>query len=186
MNILAGAAAVGFAAALLGIASTSAAPLEGWWKNGAPASGPNMAWQGHFGVMQISTTDADGLVSNWSKPTNGATLNVQSETVRKTPIYVFIVFKGCRPDPQGHCNVTVDFDTFDPSGKPYDTKKDAPVWVGRPPTPRGNLQLSEGALAVRIEDKDPIGAYRVVATTTDHVAGVTLRTEQSLTVKDAQ
>jgi len=34
------------------------------------------------------------------------------------------------------------------------------------------------------EDKDPLGSYTVRAAITDHVAGVTLRTEQQLTAAE--
>ncbi|HEY1426495.1 MAG TPA: hypothetical protein VGF50_07475 [Caulobacteraceae bacterium] len=136
--------------------------------------------------MQIATTDDQKLISDWQKPTPGAAISVDSETVRNKPIFVFILFKGCRPDQSGNCNVTADFETFEPGGKSYDVRTNAPIWVGHPPPPGDNLQLSESALGLRVEDKDSLGPYRVVATITDHVAGITLKTQQVLNATAAQ
>ena len=44
-----------------------------------------------------------------------------------------------------------------------------------------NLQLSSGGLGLAFEAKDPLGAYQVRATVTDHVSGLSLHTEQVLT-----
>ena len=159
------------------------APAQsGWLQDGAPVKDmPSVASSGDFGVMQIATTDSDKLVAEWLKPTPGVTVETSTQTPRNQPIVTFIVFKGCRADASGNCNVTVDYETLDPTGKSYDVTKAAEVWVGRPPAPDNNLQLSVSGLGLIIEDKDPLGAYLVRAAVTDHVAGITLRTEQTLT-----
>jgi hypothetical protein len=93
----------------------------------------------------------------------------------------FITFKGCRADAAGNCNVTADFNTVDPLGKSYGKTRTSEVWVGHPRPPDGFLQLSASAYGLVFEDKDPLGPYRVRAAITDHVAGITLHTEQVLT-----
>ena len=100
---------------------------------------------------------------------------------RNRPIVTFLVFRGCKADPAGRCNVTADFETIAPGGKTYDLTKGAQIWVGYPPPPGYSLQLSADGYGLRFEDKDPLGAYRVRATVTDRIAKITLRTEQTLT-----
>jgi hypothetical protein len=132
--------------------------------------------------MLIATVDKDTLMSDWAKPTSGAYLTNDSQTVRNKPIFTFIIFKGCTADKSGNCNVTADYETTDPNGNLYDRTRAAKMWVGRPPPPNYDLELSVAGYGLRIEDKDPVGAYRVRATITDHVSGAVLHTEESLTV----
>lgn len=147
---------------------------EGWSK------APNAASSGNFAILQVATTDPDTLVAEWSKETPGVSLKTSTRAARNQRIETFIVFKGCRADTSGNCNVTVDYEVFDPAGKSYAAVK-GDVWVGYPPAPDLQLQLSASSLALSVEDKDPLGPYRVHAKVTDHVAGVTLHTEQTLT-----
>jgi hypothetical protein len=150
----------------------------------SPASGQrNTASSGDFAIMQIATTDPKGLLADWLNPAPGVQIKASSQTVRDKPIYIFLIFKGCRPDASGNCNLTADFNTFDSRGRPYDKRVATPIWVDHPPAPGNNLQLSNASLRLVIHDKDPLGAYRVQASVTDHIAGVTLQTEQTLTVK---
>ena len=121
-------------------------------------------------------------MSDWAKPTVGAYLENDSQTLRNKPIFTFVIFKGCSADTSGNCNVTADYETTDPSGKQYDHTRAADIWVGHPPAPNESFQLSVSGYGLRIEDKDPLGVYRVRATITDHVSGVVVRTEESLTV----
>ncbi len=173
------------AGGLLWVAAASGAQAQddGWPHTEAEKKAqPNAASQGNFAVAQISTNDAQKLMADWETVTPVVQLVSSTRTVRNKPIVTFIVFKGCQADAAGNCNVTVDFDTFDPSGKDYDHTKAAKVWVGRLAAPNLSLQLSEAGYGLVFEDKDPVGAYRVVATVTDHQSGVSLRTEQVLTV----
>jgi hypothetical protein len=142
----------------------------------------SQASSGDFSVLQIATTNVDKLYADWMKPTAGAYLTTDSQTVRNKPIVIFIIFKGCSSDKLGNCNVTADFETTGPNGNHYDQTRTAEIWVGHPPPPNFNFQLSAAGYGLRIEDKDPIGVYRVRATITDHVSGIVLHTEQSITV----
>jgi hypothetical protein len=142
--------------------------------NGAYAESPD-----NFSILQIATTDPDKLVKDWAQPTAGVHLTTETEVTRNKPIVTFIVFKGCQADASGHCDVTAAYAVFDPAGKPY-AQQTGVVWKDAP-TPDLNLQLSLSALGLLIEDKDPLGPYRVEVTVTDRVSGVTLRTKQILT-----
>ena len=152
----------------------------------AKAAGPpsNVARAGDFSVMQIATTEPERLMSDWLKPSAGVNITTVSTVRRNQPVATFIVFSGCQADPSGACNVTVDFDTFTPSGKLYDRTRGAKVWVGRPAPPPRAVQLSEGGLGLRIENKDPLGTYTVRATVTDHVSGATLKTSQTILAQE--
>ena len=177
-------AGIACAFALAAAAGAIAAPSAGqnsWSRDAIPAGGqPNMARSGDFAVWQIATVQPDQLMADWLKPTPGVAIPMATMTPRNRPIVTFIVFTGCRADAAGNCNVTVDFDTTDPAGKPYD-HTNAEVWVGHPPPVGKNLQLSSGGLGLAFEAKDPLGAYQVRATVTDHVSGLSLHTEQVLT-----
>lgn len=147
----------------------------------AKAPERNVARAGTFGVLQIATTDPQRLFVEWAKPTPGVAVTTATRVRRNQPIVTFIIFQGCKPDASGNCKVTADFEVTAPNGRLYHKAKGAEVWVGRKAPPKGALQLSVGGLGLKVEDKDPLGPYRVRATVTDHVAAVVLRTEQTLT-----
>ena len=147
---------------------------DGW------STAPNAASSGNFAVLQIATIDAEALLAEWRKPTPGVKLETSTQTTRNQRIETFIIFKGCSVDAAGHCNVTVDYEVFDPTGKSY-ARVTGDVLVDQPPAPDLQLQLSVSSLSLRVEDKDPLGPYRVQAKVTDHVTKVALRTEQVLT-----
>jgi hypothetical protein len=146
----------------------------------APAKDESAA-AGDFTAVQISTTDPEGLMRQWAVPTPRVNLTAARQMRRNQPIFTFIIFKGCRRDAAGACNVVARFEVFDPTGKPYNPPQDAEVWVAKPAPPVGVYQLSVGALGIGIEDGEPLGRYTVRATVTDKVSGVSLRTEQALT-----
>lgn len=170
--------------------------IQGWILALALAlavSGPARAWSpppgsvarsGDLQILQIATTDPEQLMRDWQVPTDGASLITSTSMARNTPIVTFLVFGGCKPDATGVCNLTVDFETIGPGGKVYDSTKGAEVWVGHPAPPPAMLQLSVAGYGLRIEDNDQLGAYHVRAVVTDHVAGVTVRTEQTLTATE--
>lgn len=134
-----------------------------------------------FSVQQVATLDGEGFSERWNKPTVGVELAPASQMLRNQPIFTFVVFTGCAPDRTGNCNVTVSYKMFDPEGKPFGEQLNSPVWVGLPPPGRHIIQLSSVYLGMVVEDKDPLGTYRISASITDHVSGVTLNTEQSVT-----
>ena len=156
-------------------AAQAPAPSADW-----PAR-PNTAASGGFAVVQVATGDATQFIKDWSKPTPGATLQVTSQIARGHPINTFITFRGCRADPAGKCNVTASFELRSPSGK-VDAIPPLDVWANQPQPPAGIIQLSRGALAMTFDATDALGVYTIRGATTDHVAGVTLVTQQEITV----
>jgi hypothetical protein len=53
---------------------------------------------------------------------------------------------------------------------------------GQPIPAPGEAQPNK-VFGVRVADRDSVGDYRIVANVTDHVAGVSLRVEQTVTVE---
>lgn len=170
-------------ALVLTVATSPAGAQDVWLRDGQPVKDqPNAAISGNFGVLQITTNDPERLVADWQKPTPGVSISGSTQTLRNQRLTTFLVFKGCRAGRSGNCNVTADFDVVDPKGQPCGQSKSAEIWVGHPPAPGNNLQLSVSGFGVSFDDSDPLGAYRVRATVTDHIAGITLQTEQVLMV----
>jgi hypothetical protein len=169
----------------VGLAAEARAQDDTWQRDSSTGkTRPNAAVSGNFAVLQIATTDPGKLMADWLQPTPGVSVTTSTSTPRNKPIVTFIVFKGCSGDASGNCNVTVDYETLEPSGKSYNQTKAAEVWVGHPPAPGLALQLSVSGYGIVFEDKDPLGPYIVRAAITDHVAGVTLHTEQQLTASE--
>ncbi len=165
----------------IGTTPVGAFGQDGWRDGGKPISGdPSMASSKGFAVFQIATLDGEGFAARWNKPTAGVEVAKASNVARNQPVFSFIVFTGCTPDQSGTCNVTADFRMFDPTGKSFGEQLGSPVWVGMPPPAKDALQLSSQALGMIVENKDSLGAYRIVATVTDHVSGISLTTEQTI------
>lgn len=142
--------------------------------------GPNTASSGDFAIVQIATTDSAALQAEWAKPTPGVKLQTSTQMTRNQAIETFIIFKGCGLDKAGNCNLTVQYEVFNPAGKSL-IRVPGMIWVGLPPPPDLQLQLSASSLGLTLDDGDPLGPYRIQARVTDHVAKVTLQTEQVLT-----
>ncbi len=163
--------------------STGAALPAQLQLNGKPAP-PSLdrAESGGFSILQLASNDPQKFHADWDMPTPGVNLATISSTPRNKPIVTFIIFRGCRADAAGQCNVTVDFNVIGPDKSDYARQDHAPVWVG--PAPKNeHFHLSQSEMGLIIEDKDRLGPYVVHAVVTDHVAGITLRTEQVLTAE---
>jgi hypothetical protein len=161
-----------------------------FWK-GTASEGPDTASSGDFAVLQTATTEPDKLMADWLKVEEGTDrtvgfhLHSKTLTICNKPIATFIIFRGCHPDTSGSCNVTADFKAISPDGKTYAEAKSIQVWVGRPPPPNLNLELSRSGFVLVFEPKDALGDYLVRASITDHVANVTINTEKFLTLAAA-
>lgn len=162
----------------LGFVAASALPLLAQDK---PSS---VARSGDFIAAQLSTTDPKALTDAWAQPTAGVELATQHETTRHQPIHIFVVFAGCKVDAAGKCHVSARFEIIDPEGNRYD-RTDGVVLLDGVPPPKGNFALGAASLGLRIEDGEALGTYTVRVATTDQVAGLTLNTSDTFTVKEA-
>jgi hypothetical protein len=94
------------------------------------------------------------------------------------------MFGGCKPDAAGACHLTARFEVFDPKGKSY-AVQDGAVLLDGPPPPPGNFGLGASSLGMRIEGGEALGDYRMVVKTTDKVAGISVTTQDILTITEA-
>lgn len=93
----------------------------------------------------------------------------------------FINFRNCNPDHRGVCNVTTDWELIGPDGKRRLAAR-TKVRVGLPALRPGTLGLSTESADFTFEAPDR-GRYVIRARTTDHVAGITLTTQDAITVR---
>ena len=141
---------------------------------------------GDLKVIQVATTDPGKLMDEWATPGEGVQLtSLGARTIQGKPIIVFIIFQGCRTDAAGNCNLTADYETLAPDGKIIGVVKGLPLLVGEAPLGGGQFQLCPAGYLMTADAKGPFGIYRVRATVTDHVAGVSVTTDQPLEI-DAQ
>lgn len=140
---------------------------------------PQAARSGAFAVMQIATDDPEGLMAAWARPTPGARLNIIRTVRIGRPISAFISFRACQPDADGLCRVTTEWSLLEPGGR-YKVVARTKVRAGLPPPGPGAIGLSTEAPEFDFSDRP--GLYRIRARTTDHVAGITLQTEDAITV----
>lgn len=151
----------------------------------APPPASDFASRQGFSVQQIVTDDAARLLRDWAHPEQTTQPPAIDIIAREHVVDSFIVLRGCRPNPFHQCNVTANFTLIGPKGEIYAEHSGAALWVGKAPPAMGGLTLSDSSLGIFIEADDPAGEYVVRADITDHVAGITLRTEKRLKVAEA-
>lgn len=149
-----------------------------------PAARPlgDRAARGGFGILQVAAPDATRFVADWH--TGTASQATATATVADKPLFVFIIFHGCKPDADGKCELVADFAIHRPDGSVDDDHKGMAIWARAAPDDPARPVLGDGALCFGTDSEGPFGDYRIVATVTDRIAGVTLTTEQVLTVAE--
>lgn len=127
----------------------------------APTSEPLMA-------KLVLTADEPALRRAWETASDRPALDIIDKTRLGSTVGTAIVFKGCAPDGSGRCDVTVDFEVTDPSGK----RKRAPtakLWTAAPIP--GKLMLGSTSISLAFTTPESMGPYTVHARLTDHVSG---------------
>ena len=122
-------------------------------------------------INVIVTEKGNELFDSWDKPT-GSSFNVEPVKVasRGEFLSAIILFKGCRADGVGNCNVDMDIIAFDPTGKIYGEMPRVELWQHKPAPDPGFTQLSRGFMGIVIEPTDPPGVYRVTVVARDNNA----------------
>lgn len=133
-----------------------------------------------FGVLQTAAPDSAKFIAGWKVGAGGE--SATTKTVANQPLFTFLIFRGCKADAKGNCDVVADFVITRPDGTINEENKGLVVWNKTAPTDAKRPYLGDGVLGYGVDDEGPFGDYRVVATTTDRVAGITLTTEQTLTI----
>lgn len=163
----------------LGSLGRDAGPQEG--PNGWPDT-PQAADSGTFAVVQFATTDPHRVVEAWKRPTPGVKIKITHEARLGQPLSTFINFRNCRADASGACQVTAYWKLIGPDGRVKVSAR-SKVRVGLPPPRHGAMGLSTEAPEFIIRPSSGPGRYLIKARTTDHVAKITLQTEDAITVR---
>lgn len=147
-----------------------------WREGGKPVE--DTAWRkawGPYGAMLFLTDKPDELFAAWGKPGAGVPVSTTEIAKRGEAIVGVVFFSGCTANGAGVCDTEASFQVFKPDGSAYGPEEKTELWT-RPPPSEGQLQLSIGAIGVRIEPEDPTGSYLVRARLRDRVshAGVEL------------
>lgn len=134
-----------------------------------------------FGGHLLVVKDPRRFIEEWQKP-EMPKIDAVSEVKRGELVGAFVLFAGCKPDSNGVCNSEVDYVVLKPDGTVYAERKGQPLWKEQAP-PAPNIQLSRAILAIRVESKNPIGAYKVKAKVTDLNANVSFDLETTFRAK---
>ncbi|HEX7851133.1 MAG TPA: hypothetical protein VF485_15490 [Sphingomonas sp.] len=148
-----------------------------------PPPALNIAEKDGFGVMQVAAPDAAGFIAAW-KIGDGAK-NESTRTVADKPLFTLLIFRGCKADADGKCDIAADFVIHRPDGTTNEDNKGVIVWDKAAPADARKPTIGDGALGYGVDSEGPFGDYRVVATVTDQVAGTSVTTEQTLTIAPA-
>src|SRR3546814_7055736 len=74
---------------------------------------------GQFIAQLIFITDEQEFFNKWGTPSESVYLDSVDSITINHPISFFVIFGGCQPDPDGNCNVTMQFKVTQPDGKVY-------------------------------------------------------------------
>ena len=143
----------------------------------------NIAEKDGFGVMQVAAPDAAAFIAAW-KIGNGAK-SESTRTVADKPLFTMLIFRGCKADADGKCDIAADFVITRPDGTTNEDNKGVAVWNKAAPADPKQPTIGDGALGYGVDSEGPFGDYLVVATVTDKVAGVSVTTQQTLTIAPA-
>ena len=143
----------------------------------------NVALKDGFGVMQVASGDVTKFIADWK--VGMGPKSATTRTVADKPLFTFLIIQGCKPDPMGNCDVVADFVITRPDGTTNEDNKGVVVWNKPPGADPKKPIIGDGALGYGVDSEGPFGDYVVVATVTDRVAGVTVTTQQTLTIKPA-
>ena len=148
-----------------------------------PPPALNIAEKDGFSVMQVAAPDAASFIAAW-KIGNGAK-NESTRTVADKPLFTMLIFRGCKADADGKCDVAADFVITRPDGTTNEDNKGVAVWNKAAPADPKQPTIGDGALGYGVDSEGPFGDYLVVATVTDKVTGVSVTTQQTLTIAPA-
>jgi len=156
-----------------------------WREDGKPVG--DTEWRkgwGKYGALLHLTDKPDELFAAWEKPGTAVPVKVIEVAKRGTPIVGVVFFSGCAVNKLGLCDADAVFRVFKPDGTPYSKEQEGELWAGKPPPPEGQLQLSVGAIGVRIEPQDPDGVYTVRAHLRDKISHAEVELVRTFRVGD--
>ena len=128
---------------------------------------------GKLGVNLLLTNKEKEAQNKSKAPSSGGNPDTIDKIKRNEFITALLLFSGCGVDEKGNCDLLVKYKILQPDGKVY---ADIPVqkaWAGKPPADN-DLQVSKAYIKIRIENKEPLGVYQVMADVVDKVSGESL------------
>ena len=105
-----------------------------------------------------------------------------AETSVGRPVTIFLTLMGRVPDSAETCTVKAGFAVVGPRGVAAVQRMAVPVRVGLKPARGAGLLPSTTGFGLTVSDRNVAGTDHVRATITDHVARISVRTEQALTL----
>jgi hypothetical protein len=145
---------------------------------------PAPALRGKFDVRLLVTTEPEKVFRPSSGPDGKISPAAPATVVERGRRVTAVLFiKDCKPNSADNCDVVVDLQGIDPSGKLFENRKAAELWRNKKAPAPGVAQLGSSKMNIQLEKTDPIGTYRVIAVARDRVAGTEVRSEASFQVK---
>jgi hypothetical protein len=126
-----------------------------------------------FEIVLVFTDRAMALYRHIDNP-DGTPVNLETaKIVPRGKLHAAVVlFRNCKPDEKGLCNIELDTLAYTPAGKLYGYRADPQFWLRKPEPSPAHLQAGRRTLALTIDPGDPAGTWRVSATARDRIANV--------------
>lgn len=133
----------------------------------AHAAGNGAGDPGSLQARLLLTADEKALRHIWETSPTPPRLPVTDRARLGASASTVIIFKGCTPDPAGHCDVDVEFEVAGPDGKAQNAGS-AKLWSA---APLGHKFMLGAASATRaFHGEEDLGSYTVRARLSDRVA----------------
>lgn len=91
---------------------------------------------------------------------------------------------GCKAGADGNCNVTADYQLFDPSGQRVVDDPGRKVWTGAA-QPVDVVVFSEEPIPAMLQSSDAPGVYRLHVVLHDNIARAKVEQERTLTLEES-
>jgi hypothetical protein len=145
---------------------------------------PQGATESALSLTVVVTAKGKELFNSWGRPT-GKRFAVEPVGVARRGEFLsaVVLFKGCKPDAAGSCNVSMTITAYAPDGSEYGVMPDAELWQGKPSPSLGFTQLARDYMGIVVEPSDPSGTYRVTVVARDRNANTTASGEATFLVK---
>jgi len=145
---------------------------------------PAPALRGKFDLRLLVTTEPEKVFRPSSGP-DGKIVPAAPATVveRGKRVTAVLFIKDCKPNSADNCDVVVDLQGIDPTGKLFENRKAAELWRNKKAPAPGVAQLGSSKMNIQLEKTDPVGIYRVIAVARDRVGGGEVKTEASFQVR---
>jgi hypothetical protein len=162
-----------------------AIPVSAQWYDEFGKPLPDTNWRKSsdgLNAALVLTTEIDAFLEEWSTTpeSHAPVLKPTSRAKRGDIVAALVVFSGCGTS-KTSCNAVVDFKVLNPDGSVYGDIPFSRAWSGPSPKPRVVI-LSDAQLRIRIEPKDQLGKYTVLATFREADSGKQIRLRQEFTV----